>query len=69
MADHVYGSIELTGSSKEGTDQAIKAALAKAKTMVKNIRWFEVLATRGYFHDDANLYWQVTIKVGYTLDT
>jgi flavin-binding protein dodecin len=68
MADHVYGSLELTGSSKKGTDQAIKAALAKAETLVKNIRWFEVLATRGYVHDE-NLYWQVTIKVGYTMDT
>jgi len=68
MADHVYGSIELTGSSAEGTDQAVKAALAKAQTLVKNIRWFEVLATRGYVHDGQTLYWQVTIKVGYTLE-
>lgn len=69
MADHVYGSLELTGSSKEGTDQAIKAALAKAQTMVKNIRWFEVVATRGYIHDADTLYWQVTIKVGYTMES
>jgi flavin-binding protein dodecin len=68
MADHVYGSLELTGSSKEGTDQAVRAALAKAQTLVSNIRWFEVLATRGYVQDGQTLYWQVTIKVGYTLE-
>jgi flavin-binding protein dodecin len=36
--------------------------------MVKNIRWFEVLATRGYVQDEQTLYWQVTIKVGYTFE-
>lgn len=68
MADHVYGSLELTGSSKEGTDQAIKVALAKAKTLVSNIRWFEVIGTRGYVQEGDVAYWQVTIKVGYTME-
>ena len=69
MSDHVYGSMELTGSSKDGTDQAIRVALAKANELMANINWFEVVSTRGYVHDGDVAYWQVTIKVGYTLGT
>ncbi len=68
MADHVYGTLELTGSSKEGLDQAVRAALARAQTMVKNVRWFEVTAMRGYVQDAQTVCWQVTLKVGHTLE-
>lgn len=68
MSDHIYKKIELTGSSSEGTDQAIRNAIAKAAQTVRNMRWFEVVETRGHIDDQKIAHWQVTIKVGFTLD-
>ena len=68
MADHVYKMLELTGSSDKGTEEAIQNAVARAAKTVRNMRWFEVLDTRGYIEDGRVAHWQVTIKVGFTLD-
>ena len=68
MADHVYKMLELTGSSDKGTEEAIQNAVARAAKTVRNMRWFEVLDTRGYVEDGRVAHWQVTIKVGFTLD-
>jgi flavin-binding protein dodecin len=67
MADHVYKIIELTGSSEKGTDDAIRNAIAKAGETIRNLRWFEVVETRGYIEDGGVAYWQVTIKLGFTV--
>lgn len=69
MSDHVYKKIELTGSSAEGIEAAIRNAVEKASTTVHNLRWFEVIETRGHIQDGAVAYWQVTIKVGFTLES
>jgi dodecin len=68
MADHVYKSIELTGSSKTGIEDAVSQAIAKASETVRNIHWFEVIETRGHVVDGKVAHWQVTIKVGFTLE-
>lgn len=68
MADHVYKKIELVGSSPKGFDDAVHNALARAKKTVRNIRWFEVTETRGYLEEGEIAHWQVTLKVGFTLD-
>ena len=68
MSNHVYKILELTGSSTEGSDDAIRKAIAKAGETVRNIQWFEVLETRGHVKDDKVMHWQVTIKVGFTLE-
>lgn len=68
MSDHVYKSIELTGSSTAGIEQAVERALEKASTTVHNMRWFEVTETRGHIEDGKVAHWQVTVKVGFTLD-
>ena len=68
MADHVYKHIELTGSSPEGSDQAIRNAIAKAAASVRNMRWFQVTETRGYIENDKVAHWQVTLKIGFTLE-
>ncbi|MFW5829889.1 MAG: dodecin [Planctomycetota bacterium] len=68
MADHVYGSMQITGSSPEGSDQAIRNAVAKAQTLVSNLRWFEVVETRGHIDNGTIAHWQVTIRLGHTLD-
>ena len=68
MTDHVYKQIRLTGSSSEGSDQAIKNAISKASETLKNLRWFEVIDTRGHVENGQIQHWQVTIEVGFTLD-
>jgi flavin-binding protein dodecin len=68
MSDHVYKQIELTGSSALGSDDAIRTALAKAAKTIHNIRWFQVVETRGQVDSGAVANWQVTIKVGFSLD-
>lgn len=67
MSEHVYQKIELTGSSSAGIQQAIENAIAKASQTIQNMRWFEVVETRGHIDDGKVAHWQVTIKVGYTL--
>ena len=68
MGDHVYKKIELVGSSPAGFDEAVKNALARAAKTVRNMRWFEVLETRGYIEEGNIAHWQVTLKVGFTLE-
>jgi dodecin len=68
MSNHIYKKIELVGSSPEGIEDAVKNALTKASKSLRNIRWFEVVETRGHVEDGKIGHWQVTIKVGFTLD-
>ena len=68
MSEHVYKVIELTGSSAVGSDDAIQKAIAKAAQTVRNMRWFEVVETRGHIEDGRVAHWQVTLKVGFTID-
>ncbi len=68
MSDHVYKHIELTGSSADGIEQAISNAIAKAGRTIKNMRWFEVTETRGHIEDGKVAHWQVTLKVGFTIE-
>ncbi len=68
MDDHVYKSVELTGSSTVGTDDAIRNAIARAAKTVHNLRWFEVTQVRGHIDAGAVAHWQVTLKIGFTLD-
>ena len=68
MSDHVYKTIELTGSSPKGLEDAIDNAIAKASKTVHNLRWFQVVDTRGEIEKGKVAHWQVTMKVGFTLD-
>lgn len=68
MTDHVYKSIELTGSSTKGIEDAVNNAIATASKTVRNMRWFQVLDTRGHITDGKVEHWQVVVKVGFTLD-
>jgi hypothetical protein len=68
MSDHVYKSIELTGSSTTGIEEAVERALEKASNTVHNMRWFEVVETRGHIEDGQVAHWQVTVKIGFTLE-
>lgn len=68
MSDHVYKLLELTGSSSRSIDDAISGAIAKAHETVRNIQWFSVSETRGQVKDGKIAHWQVTLKIGFTLD-
>jgi dodecin len=68
MSNHIYKKIELVGSSPESIEDAVKNALAKASNSLRNLRWFEIVETRGHVEDGKIGHWQVTIKVGFTLD-
>jgi flavin-binding protein dodecin len=68
MSDHIYKSLELTGSSKVGIEDAVDKAIAKASETVRNIQWFSVVETRGHVVDGKVAHWQVTVKVGFTLE-
>jgi flavin-binding protein dodecin len=68
MPDHIYKHIELTGSSKTSSDDAIRAALERASKTLHGMKWFEVVETRGHIEDAQVAHWQVTIRVGFTLD-
>jgi flavin-binding protein dodecin len=68
MSDHVYKSVELTGSSSEGTDDAVRNAIARASKTLHNLRWFEVTNVRGQIEGEAVAHWQVSLKVGFTLE-
>lgn len=68
MSDHVYKTVELTGSSPDGIEQAVERAISKAGETVRNMRWFNVVSTRGHLEDGEIAHWQVTVKIGFTLE-
>lgn len=68
MSDHVYKSVELTGSSPNSIEDAVATALQKARNTIRNMRWFEIVSTRGHIEDGNIAHWQVTIKIGFTLE-
>ena len=66
--DHVYKTTEVTGSSSDGIEAAVRNAVARTAKSVRNLRWFEVTDIRGHVEGDAVAHWQVTVKIGFTLD-
>jgi flavin-binding protein dodecin len=66
--EHVYKTIELTGSSKVSIEEAVKNAISKAAKTVHDMRWFQVIDSRGYIEGDSISYWQVTVKIGFTVE-
>jgi flavin-binding protein dodecin len=68
MSEHVYKTVELVGSSTRGMEDAVQRAIAKAAETVRNLRWFEVVDTRGHIEGGKVAHWQVTLKVGFTLE-
>jgi len=67
MDDHVYKKIEITGTSSISSDDAVKNAIAKASESIRNLRWFEIVETRGAIQNGDVDRWQVTIKLGFTM--
>ena len=67
MSDHVYKKIEITGTSSEGQDDAIRQAIKRASETVKGMSWFEVVESRGRITDGKIDQFQVTLKIGFKL--
>ncbi len=68
MSEHVYKIVQLVGSSPDSMEDAVQRALARASRTIRNLRWFEVVETRGQVKGGSVAHWQVTLKVGFTLD-
>jgi flavin-binding protein dodecin len=68
MDDHVYRVIEIAGSSQTGIEDAIQSAVARAAQTLRHLRWFEVIDTRGHIENGKIQHYQVTLKIGFTVD-
>ncbi len=68
MADNVYSVSEIVGSSTQGTDDAIRSAIARASKTLRNLDWFEVTEIRGHIDNEQVCHFQVTMKVGFRLE-
>ncbi|QAY75663.1 dodecin domain-containing protein [Sphingosinicella sp. BN140058] len=68
MSDNVYKIVEIVGSSPTGIEDAIEKAIARAASTLRDIRWFEVKETRGHVEDGRVAHYQVTLRIGFTLD-
>lgn len=68
MTDHIYKTIELTGTSTSSIEDAVDKAITKASKTIHNIRWFQVDDIRGAIEDKTISRWQITMKIGFTLD-
>lgn len=68
MSNHVYKLVELTGSSTESIEDAVSRAVGKAHETIRNIHWFELKETRGHVVDGKVAHWQVTLRLGFTLE-
>jgi hypothetical protein len=66
--EHVYKTIEITGSSEKNIEDAVEKALLRVGATVRGMRWFEVIDTRGYIENEKVSYWQVTLKIGFNVD-
>ncbi|WP_447553982.1 dodecin [Vreelandella sp. EE22] len=68
MSNHIYKHVEITGSSETSIEDAVQNALAKASESIDHMRWLDVVDTRGHIENGRVAHWQVTVKVGFTLD-
>ena len=68
MPDHVYRIIEIAGSSEKSIEDAIQNAVGRASRTLRQVGWFEVTDTRGHVEDGRVAHYQVTLKVGFTLE-
>ena len=68
MTDNVYKTVELTGSSETSREDAVRKAIREASKTIKHMRWFQVTETRGHVEGGEIAHWQVSVKVGFTLE-
>lgn len=69
MSEHVYKKLEIVGTSPTSIEDAVANALAQADRSIRDMRWFEVTETRGEIVDGKVAHWQVTVKIGFKLES
>ncbi len=69
MASHVYKSLELTGTSDQSIEDAVQTAINIAHKTVRNMSWFKVVETRGHIAGGKVSEWQVTINIGFKIES
>lgn len=67
--DHVYKTVELTGTSRSTFEAAIENAIRTASRTLRHLRWFEVMGVRGEIENGSEIRWQVTLKVSFTIES
>lgn len=68
MSDHIYKIVEIVGSSPTSIEDAVQRAVERASQTLREIRWFEIVETRGHVEGGRVAHYQVTLKIGFTLD-
>jgi flavin-binding protein dodecin len=68
MKNKIYKIIELTGTSTNSIEEAVNSALKRSGETIKNLSWFQVIETRGSIQENQVDHWQVTIKVGFSVE-
>ena len=69
MSNHVYKKLEIVGTSPNSIEEAVANAISQASKTVRDLRWFEVVETRGDIIDGKVSHWQVTVKIGFALES
>ncbi|MDN5863336.1 MAG: dodecin family protein [Salinisphaera sp.] len=69
MTEHVYKITEVVGSSSQGIEQAVENAVQEAAQSLRQIRWVEVTDIRADVNKELIAHWQVTVKIGFTMET
>jgi len=69
MSNHVYSISEVVGSSPDSIEAAVSNAVTQAAKTVRNLEWFDVKSVRGQLADGAVAHWQVTVKLGFRLES
>ncbi|HUZ67682.1 MAG TPA: dodecin [Beijerinckiaceae bacterium] len=68
MSEHVYKVVEIIGTSTESPDAAVRSAIERAAQTIRNLRWFEVVQTRGHIENGKLAHYQVTLRIGFTME-
>jgi len=68
MTEHVYKVVEIVGTSTQSADAAVRAAVERAGQTIRHLRWFEVMQTRGHIEDGKVAHFQVTVRIGFTME-
>jgi len=64
-----YKKIEIVGTSTVGISEAIRSAVKEAGRTVRHMNWFEVVETRGRIADGNVEEFQVTLRIGFKLES
>ncbi|MDX6684050.1 MAG: dodecin [Baekduia sp.] len=70
MAENdTYKIVELAGTSPDGVTEAMRSGVTRAATTLRNVDWIEVTGIRGHVEGDEIAHFQVTMKVGFKLES